>query len=514
MWSIEHVPGWVKRISIRWRLTLAYVGLLTLLLGGLGIIILITAQNALLSNEATALRHEASLAVNGIRGHPFVITRAPGPPPADMTKDLQRPAEILVQRLAGANANATLLSQQGSVLLSDSNLPMTPPQVILSPALIQQSLASDTQDNSYRLASDAQGKRQVVVLMPLVSQYRTVAILQLSSPTSTADAFLTTLRIILLFGGIGALAIAIALIFPLIGAALQPLVEMERASRRIAEGALSMRLQIPHSNDEIGHLALSFNRMVAQLESAFRRQKQFVADVSHELRTPLTALSGGLEMLVIGADRGDIEAARRLARGMYTEVQRMHRLVEDLLALTRLDEGKIELRADTVDVRSVIEKVYEQAQQLTRGQEIRKELSQDIPLVCADSDRLLQVLLIVVDNALKFTADDGAITLAARGEGRAAAIILILDNGIGIPSEALPHVFDRFYRADPARSRQAQRDSGNGLGLAIARELIEALGGTISISSQPGEGSSVMIRLRAISTASGLQEQQGQAQPK
>lgn len=258
-----------------------------------------------------------------------------------------------------------------------------------------------------------------------------------------------------------------------------------------------MRLQTPLTNDEIGHLALSFNRMVAQLETAFKRQKQFVSDVSHELRTPLTALSGSLEMLLIGADRGDTEATRRLARGMYAEVQRMHQLVEDLLALTRLDEGQLILREDTIDIHTVIDKVYDQAQQLAHGQEIRREIAPDTPLVQADTDRLQQVLLNIVDNALKFTPSDGSIVLSAHGEGLAAAIIEIRDTGKGIPPDALPHVFDRFYRADPARSRDPQSMSGNGLGLAIAKELIEAQGGTISISSTPADGTTVTIQLRA-----------------
>src|SRR2546429_9752443 len=344
----------------------------------------------------------------------------------------------------------------------------------------------------------SQGERQLVVLMPLVSQRHTIAILQLSTPTTTIDEFITTLRFILLFGVISALSLAVALTFPLVGAALRPLVDMERTSRRIAEGALSMRLQTPLTDDEIGHLARSFNQMVAQLETAFKRQKQFVADVSHELRTPLAALSGSLEMLLIGADRGEIEASRRLVHGMYAEVQRMHRLVEDLLVLTRLDEGKMVLREDTINVRTVIDKVYDQAQQLAHGQEILKEIAQDTPPVRADRDRLQQVLLNVVDNALKFTPTDGRVDLLAYKEGQTAAIIEVHDNGKGIPPEALPHVFDRFYRADPARSRLPQSVSGNGLGLAIAKELIEAQGGSISISSTPGEGTTVTIRLRSI----------------
>jgi two-component system OmpR family sensor kinase len=208
-------------------------------------------------------------------------------------------------------------------------------------------------------------------------------------------------------------------------------------------------------------------------------------------------------MLLIGADRGDIEASRRLARNMYAEVQRMHRLVEDLLALTRLDEGKMILRVDTINVRTVIDKVYDQAQQLAHGQEIRKEIAPDTPLVRADSDRLQQVLLNVMDNALKFTPTDGHVDLMAYSYkgGQTAAIIEVRDTGRGIPPEALPHVFDRFYRADPARSRLPQSVSGNGLGLAIAKELIEAQGGSISISSTPGKGTTVTIRLRAISAS-------------
>ena len=501
MRSMKRLQDWTKRIPIRWRLTLLSLGLLTLLLSTLGGIILFTAERALLNNDAAALRNQARLAVGGIhtsgvRSHPFGIAQFPrptsSPPP-----DFQLIAKVLVQKLASENTNATVFSPAGSVIAPASDLPLTAAPVMLSPTLIQQTQVDNSQNNTYLLLRDIQGKRQLVVLMPITSQFHTIAVLEMNTPTKAVDEFITTLRFILLFGVIGALSIAIALTFPLVGAALHPLVDMERTSRRIAAGALSMRLQTPLTNDEIGHLALSFNRMVAQLETAFKRQKQFVSDVSHELRTPLTALSGSLEMLLIGADRGDTEATRRLARGMYAEVQRMHQLVEDLLALTRLDEGQLILREDTIDIHTVIDKVYDQAQQLAHGQEIRREIAPDTPLVQADTDRLQQVLLNIVDNALKFTPSDGSIVLSAHGEGLAAAIIEIRDTGKGIPPDALPHVFDRFYRADPARSRDPQSMSGNGLGLAIAKELIEAQGGTISISSTPADGTTVTIQLRA-----------------
>src|SRR2546426_7854663 len=497
MWSMKRLQRWTNRIPIRWRLTLVSLGVLTLLLSALGLIILFTAEQALLNNEATALRSEARLAVGGLRNHPFGIIEPPGPPSGPLPADFATPAGILVQKLANANATATVLTPGGSVIVTSSDLSLIPP-VTLSPSLIQQTLANDSQGSNYLLARDAQKQRQLVVLMPLVSQHHTIAILQLSTPTQTVDEFIMTLRFILLLGVIGALSLAIALTFLLVGAALRPLVDMERTSQRIAQGALSMRLDTPVTDDEIGRLAFSFNQMVAQLEAAFKNQKQFVADVSHELRTPLAALSGSLEMLLIGADQGDIEASRKLARNMYAEVQRMHRLVEDLLALTRLDEGKMVLREDTINVRTVIDKVYDQAQQLAHGQEIRKEIVPDTPPVRADSDRLQQVLLNVMDNALKFTPTDGRVDLLAYKEGQTTAIIEVHDNGKGIPPEVLPHVFDRFYRADPARSRLPQSVSGNGLGLAIAKELIEAQGGSISISSTPGKATTVTIRLRSI----------------
>jgi two-component system OmpR family sensor kinase len=359
-------------------------------------------------------------------------------------------------------------------------------------------LSDDQDGNKYLLLRDSQKQQQLITIIPLANDHHTVALLQIATLITTIDSFITTLRITLLLGGLGALGLAASIMFPLVTAALYPLVEMERASRKIAAGKLSMRLNVPLTNDEIGHLARSFNIMVEQLEEAFAHQKRFVADVSHELRTPLTALSGSLEMLLMGADNGDVEAARRLTRGMYAEVQRMHRLVEDLLALTHLDEGKVLFREGSVELQTLIDKVYNQAQQLAHGQEIIQAVMPGTLPARADSDRLQQVLLNVVDNALKFTPTNGRIDILAYNKGKTDVVIEVRDTGKGIPPEALPHVFDRFYRADPSRSRLAQKVGGNGLGLAIAKELIEAQRGTITIKSTLNEGTLVSIQLPGV----------------
>jgi two-component system OmpR family sensor kinase len=494
----------MQRLSIRWRIALVSLGLLTLLLVALGILILFATERTLLTNQATALHNEARLAVGGLRNHPFFINEPSTslPPTASFPPDLQHQAQVLADKLASPSNYVRVVTPFNEVIASSNNEPFTPPpRVVLPSSTIQQIVVTIPSDSSYELVKDVQGKQQLVVLVPLLSQHKTVAILQLSSPTQPNDDFVTTLRVILLLGGVGALSLAIILTFPLIAAALHPLVEMERTSRRIAEGELSMRLKVPVTDDEIGHLAISFNRMVAQLEEAFKRQKRFVADASHELRTPLTALSGSLEMLLMGADQGDPEATRRLTRGMYAEVKRMHRLVEDLLALTRLDEGRVMPRQERVDMGIVLEKVYEQALQLSHGQKIRSNVAPGMPPAVADPDSMQQVLLNIVDNALKFSSpDNGLVELRAHSEGVATVMIEIRDNGRGISPQDLPHVFDRFYRADASRARSSQRVGGNGLGLAIAKELIEAQGGQIAISSALNAGTTITIRLKAART--------------
>jgi two-component system OmpR family sensor kinase len=486
-------------IPIRWRLALVVLGLLVVLLSVLGEVILWTAERDLLTNEASALQSEARTAVIKMKGHPFLPGRSPGPLPGPLPPGFLVHASSLVDRLTSPDTHAAILSPQGKVIISGESLFLVPPSVILSPQEVQQALlVQSRQNNSYLLAQDSQRQRQIVIFVPLVNKGLTVAILQLSAPTAQIDHFIRNFSLILIISIVATLGIAAALMLPLIRAALHPLVVIERTSRRIAEGALSERLDVPATNDEIGRLARSFNRMVAQLEIALARQKQFVSDVSHELRTPLTALSGSLEMLLLGADRGDMETSRRLAKGMYAELKRMQRLVTDLLELTRIDEGKITLREDEVDVGAVLEKVYEQAQQLSLGQAIYRDVAAHLPVIRADADKLQQVLLNIVENALKFTPADGRVELIARSEGRAGVSIVVRDSGRGIPAEALPHIFDRFYRVDPARSRQLQRADGSGLGLAIARELIEAQGGRIMVESTPGVGTTFTLRFKAV----------------
>jgi signal transduction histidine kinase len=240
-------------------------------------------------------------------------------------------------------------------------------------------------------------------------------------------------------------------------------------------------------SDEVGRLAEAFDRMVARLQEAFASQRRFLSDASHELRTPLTVARGQLELLEESL-RG-AEPRRSLAVTME-ELDRMRRIVDDLLLLARLDEG-MPLRREPVEVELVLREALLRGMQLVR-MEARVETEADV-FAMADPDRLLQVLTNLVTNAVRHAGPEATITLRARPEGT-WVFLEVADDGPGIGPEELPHVFDRMFRGARARTDTA---GGAGLGLAIAASLTEAMGGRMSVTSEPGHGATFSVRLPA-----------------
>ena len=502
-------------LPLRWRLALVSLGLLATLLISLGILISASEEQTLLTNQANALGAEASLAQAG-QGSTTQFTPAQIQAFPTMSDELASSLVSNTRSVLGQTIGVSMVSFDGRVLAAPPprnadrhNPPL--PGVTLAPSKVQQWLITRP---TYLLANDHLGQRELVVLQPIVVPDKSVAridpsnsqvgyskaLLQLSVPTTPIDQAIATTHLVLIFGMLAALGIAIALTLPLINLALRPLVEMERVSARIAAGALSLRLTEPAARDEIGRLARAFNSMVARLEAAFARQKRFVADVSHELRTPLTGLGGSLEILLLGATTGDEETAHRLMSGMYAEVERMQRLVADLLALTRLDEGRLKLHLTPVEVSPLLADVCMQMQSQVHGQSLTYQVPPGLPALRGDADQLRRVLLNIVENALKFTPPGGYVELRAAHEKQGWVMLEIQDTGAGIPPETLAHVFERFYRADSSRTRQSSQMGGSGLGLSLARELVEAHGGTIAISSSVGQGTTVTLRLPAHNT--------------
>jgi signal transduction histidine kinase len=235
-------------------------------------------------------------------------------------------------------------------------------------------------------------------------------------------------------------------------------------------------------------------RAMAPIDAAFQRQRAFVADASHELRTPLTLIRANAELALIDDDKRVPDVAPEL-RGILSEVDRTDRIVDDLLTLARADAGRLELRRAPHDLAALVMETVERMRPLFDGQGIRLSVDALEPVTALiDRERVEQVIRILLDNALKHTPTGGVVDVALAA-GRDHTVVTIHDTGSGIPPADLPHVFERFYRADRSRSRAL---GGTGLGLTIARAIVDAHGGRITIRSEAGAGTTVTFTLPGV----------------
>jgi signal transduction histidine kinase len=275
----------------------------------------------------------------------------------------------------------------------------------------------------------------------------------------------------------------------------RPVRRLTSAAGSVAEGKLDLEVPIT-SRDELGRLSAAFNEMTARLRSARQMQIDFVANVSHELRTPLTAIKGLIETLRDGAV-DDAGVRDRFLETVEGETDRLIRLVNDLLVLSRADSEALNLRREALDLglvcREVADRIMPQA--MAREVKIRVEASSEPLLAAADPDRIDQVLVNLLDNAIKYSQPGGEVTLVASDAPGSRIMVQVRDRGIGIPVTELPRIGERFYRSDKARSRAL---GGSGLGLAIAEALVEAHGGSLWLESKEGEGTVVRFTLPAV----------------
>jgi two-component system OmpR family sensor kinase len=276
------------------------------------------------------------------------------------------------------------------------------------------------------------------------------------------------------------------------GRALKPIKAITRAAASIADAEdLDTRLPWDGPADELGELISVFNRMMGRLERLFKVQQRFVADVSHELRTPLTAIRGNIELIKrYGMDSASLEA-------IDSETERMTRMVNDLLLLTRADYGGTEIDVYPLDLDTVVSEVFQQARVLAHDRNLDIKMAFFEPVrVKGNADRIKQLLFNLVTNAIKFTPDDGTVSLGLRREHN-DAIIQVSDTGIGISEHDQAYIFDRFFQVDKARSHD-DPSAGAGLGLSIAKWVAEAHHGTIDVESEPGKGSTFRIHIPVI----------------
>ena len=293
--------------------------------------------------------------------------------------------------------------------------------------------------------------------------------------------FRTSFNEALMYAVLAAMLAALALSFLFSRRVVAPVITMSHATQRIADGHYDERVQAI-GEDELSQLATRFNQMADKLDQVESMRRRLIGDVSHELRTPLTAIKGSMEGLIDGV----LPANEETYQQIHAEADRLNHLVDDLQELSRVESRAYQLDFRSLDIASLVQTVTKRLVSKAESKRISLdfELTPDLPPVLADEDRAIQILTNLTGNALQYTPESGKVTISAKRINDDIRFS-VHDTGIGIPPEHLSHIFDRFYRVDKSRSRQA--GGGSGIGLTIARALVEAHGGRIWVESQ-GEG--------------------------
>ncbi len=391
-----------------------------------------------------------------------------------------------IQIFNNPNLGAQVFDPKGQILDSTPNLDGQ------DVALPEGSLRLGAEEMNTGLISlrEISGVRIQSLVTPLVLKNgQVVGILQISRPLKDVDLTLGILTWILLGGGAIALMITAAGAALLSRRALLPIDQVTQTAQSIVRAEdLGQRVPVPPQQDELHRLTVTINDLLGRLEDLFNAQQRFVADVSHELRTPLAAMQGNLEILSRGTCNNP-EILDETIGDMRRETARLIRMVNDLLVIAQSDTRR-QIRSEDVELDTLLLEVYRELRPLA-GPVILRIGAEDQVLATGDRDRLKQALLNLGVNAIQHTAYGGTVTLGLeRRDG--FVCMTVSDTGEGIAEDDLPHIFDRFYRADRSRSRHS---GGAGLGLAIVRWVAEAHKGSVTVASIPGRGSTFAIWL-------------------
>lgn len=316
-----------------------------------------------------------------------------------------------------------------------------------------------------------------------------IGYIQLAESLATVDQARELLLFILIGGALIAVGVSAIVGWATAGTALRPIGELTESAINITR-ADDLSRRIPQSsppNDEVGQLILAFNETLERLENLFETQRRFIADVSHELRTPLTAIRGNVDLI-----RRMGEADSISLDAITAEVERMTRMVRDLLLLVQAETGKLPLAQELVELDTLMLEVYQQAKVLSAERVQVKIGNEDQARVMGDRDRIKQVMLNLAANALEHTPEGGSVTFGLSCVEDYARFT-VTDTGSGIPKAELPYIFERFYRVDPSRKRRDQ--GGAGLGLSIAYWIVRIHNGRIEVASEEGQGTTFSVWL-------------------
>src|SRR5213594_385291 len=474
--------------TLRGRLTAWYSGALALTLAAFAGVLYLDRRSASYQDLDQRIRSEASLTA-GILAESYrargTLVRADTAQHPVLIPDLAALLEAVPDFLV-------ITARDGSLLFASSDArALTFQQVEQLRSLASASL-SGRSSGTLRLEPSGPKIHYVVYAVTGAGpQFGAIlAGADLRSAELGPDALLSTFALVLPLG----LALALLMGSWISRRALAAVDQIITEVREITDGrSLHRRLAEPLVKDELGRLAATLNQMMTRLERSFAALRRFTADASHELKTPLTVVRAGVERAITRPDTAP-ETLAALEETLQ-EVNRMTELLDSLLTLARADEGRAELHREPVDLRQILEEAGETGELLAEhaGVGIDIRLPAEPVVVSVDRSRVRQLALNLIENAVKYTPRGGQVSVEL-GSSNGRAVFTVADTGIGIAPGDLPHVFDRFWRADSARTRTSER-AGTGLGLAICKWIAEAHGGTIEVQSRPGRGTTFTVGL-------------------
>ena len=465
--------------TLRARIALMAGALMTVAFVGLGLYLFFSLRFQLLRSLDDNLRLSAEQLLPMIEreDNRFVFARG------DFSGQQLRQQEDAIRLLS---PDGQIWAQQGSIAI--------PPSLSMLQSE-QEQYATWLIPDIAPQAEDAQGNHQQnvgesvrVFTLPVRVQGQTVAFLQVARSLESIDEALQTLLILLLIGAPFIVGAAVSGGYWLAGRTLKPIDVIRQKAAEISAHDLSQRLSLDLPDDEVGRLAQTFDDMLARLEDAFQRQRRFVSDASHELRTPLAIIRGEVEVALEQPRSAEVYV--NILESVHSEVERLNRLTNDLLLLARSDNAQSFVRRQRIDLSELITTLI--ATMENRLNEANMTVQLDLPpalWIDGDFDRLLQLFLNLIENAILYAPNSHLAIKASVQSGR--PVVVVADNGPGIPKTHLSHIFERFYRVDTARSNQP----GSGLGLAIALEIAHAHGGDLTVESAPNEGTAFTLWL-------------------
>lgn len=456
----------LRRIRVRFALWTA--GLILVLLVAFGAIVYYSVAQGLTAAVDEALNLSATQTLAALNVENGVITLADGFPEID-----NQSAAIIERGLT-----VRVLDAAGQAVQS-----FGPARALPAPLDLAQTDGESVALQSVA-ATDSGPLR--ILSTPVLEDGRVVGAVQIAASLAGAEATLGRLLATLLLSGALLTVVAALGGYALAARALSPIDQMTRTARRISAEDLSARLDLPATDDEVGRLAATFDEMLGRLDDSFQRERQFTANASHELRTPLAAMQAILEV-VRAQPRTPVEYEAAID-DLAEEADRLRTLVDRLLYLARNDAQRCDMR-QPVELTFLLADIVDSLEPLAEQKGVVLSLTTPSKLaIRGDADSLVRLFVNLIDNAIKYTAQ-GAVGVVATAETDWVRVA-VSDTGVGIAPEHLPHIFDRFYRADAARTSH-----GSGLGLAIAHAIARAHGGDISVASQPGQGTTFTVKL-------------------